>query len=563
VIRGAWSSKSPQSVHASEDTTVALRRMSCTVAHELHCRDRDSGLEIDTGDTLMATHSTWQNFGIASYPRLTENRTFDVVVVGGGITGLTAAYFLKLAGKTVCVLERDRLADVDTGHTTAHLTYVTDLRLNELARRFGKEAARLVWSGGAAAIETIESIADGESIDCEFRRVPGFLHAALGGEQDESDGLQQDYELAREFGFHASFVDSVPLIDKPGIRFSNQAKFHPRKYCAGLAQAIDGDGSAIFEQAEVTEATDNQQAVKVGGYDVRCQDLIIATHVPLMGKTGLVSATVMQSKLAPYSSYVIQARIPRGRVPEACFWDTSDPYHYLRVDAGEAADAGDRVIFGGEDHKTGQADDTDERFRRLTETLHTLLPEALVEQRWSGQVIATNDDLPYVGPTAERQYVATGFGGTGMTFGTLGAMILCDRILGNDNPWADLLDVNRKTLRGGAWNYLTENFDFPYYLVKDFFTPAEGQATSDVQRGEGKIIKLDGNLVACSRDERGELHMVSATCTHMGCRVGWNAAEKTWDCPCHGSRFHADGQVLAGPAETPLAPVAQAKATAR
>jgi glycine/D-amino acid oxidase-like deaminating enzyme/nitrite reductase/ring-hydroxylating ferredoxin subunit len=512
----------------------------------------------------MATHSTWQDFGIPSYPRLTENRSFDVVIVGGGITGLTAAYLLKLAGKTVCVLERDRLADVDTGHTTAHLTYVTDLRLNQLVSRFGREGARLAWSGGAAAIQTIESIADGESIDCEFRRVPGFLHAALQGQRDESDGLEQDYELARELGFHATWLDSVPLIDKPGIRFANQAKFHPRKYCAGLAQAIDGDGSAIFEQAEVSEATGKgPQVVKVGGLKVRCEHLIIATHVPLMGKTSIVPATIFQSKLAPYSSYVIEDEIPRGRVAEACFWDTSDPYHYLRVDAGAAADAGDRVIFGGEDHKTGQADDTDERFRRLTETLHTVLPEARVRQRWSGQVIATNDDLPYIGPTAERQYVATGFAGNGMTFGTLGAMILCDQVLGNDNPWSDLLDVSRKKLRGGTWNYLTENFDYPYYLVKDFFTPAEGKETSEVQRGEGKILKLDGQIVACSRDERGELHLVSATCTHMGCRVGWNAAEKTWDCPCHGSRFHADGQVLAGPAESPLEAVAQSKAHAR
>jgi glycine/D-amino acid oxidase-like deaminating enzyme/nitrite reductase/ring-hydroxylating ferredoxin subunit len=508
----------------------------------------------------MIPHSAWHDEPIPAYPRLREHRTFDVVVVGGGLTGLSTAYLLKLAGKTVGVLERNRLGAVDTGHTTAHLTYVTDLRLTKLAQNFGRDAARLVWAGGAAAINTIESIVDAESIDCEFQRIPGYLHASLQAEPGDQESLEKEYELVRELGFHAAYVDSVPLFDRPGIRFSNQAKFHPLKYLAGLAAAIEGDGSSIFEQSEVTEVVDEPLGVQVGGLRVNCQQLVIATHVPLMGKTSLLAATLFQTKLAPYSSYAIRAQVPSQTAAEASYWDTSDPYYYLRVDRG---DEGDWVIFGGEDHKTGQAADTDARYSRLSETLQRFLPAARIDRHWSGQVIETNDGLPYIGATAERQYVATGFAGNGMTLGTLAGMMICDQILGNENPWQDLFDVNRKPLRGGVWDYLRENFDYPYYLVKDLFGRPEGQSTRDVKRGEGKILNLDGKRVACSRDERGKTKLVSATCTHMGCLVHWNPAEKTWDCPCHGSRFHANGKVLAGPAETPLESAKQPAAKSR
>jgi glycine/D-amino acid oxidase-like deaminating enzyme/nitrite reductase/ring-hydroxylating ferredoxin subunit len=497
----------------------------------------------------MQSHSTWLDHPIRRFPPLKRNADFDVVVVGGGMTGLMSAYLLKRAGKTVCVLERDRLAEADTGHTTAHLTYVTDLRIGEIVRSFGRDAARLLWEGGASAIHTIEAIADAESIDCDLRRVPGFLHAAIHGTKDESDDLAREHELVRELGFHASFVESVPIFGRPGIRFSNQAKFHPRRFLARMAETIEGDGCAIFEQAEVKEVKDDPLTAKVGGHEVRCDHLVIATHVPLMGNTGLLPATIFQSKLAPYSTYVVRASVPAGALPEASFWDTSDPYYYLRVDR---TSDGDFVIFGGEDHKTGQAADTEEHFRRVAETLYKILPEAQIESRWSGQVIETNDGLPYIGQAAERQYVATGFVGNGLTFGTLAAMMLCDRILGKENPWQDLLDVNRRKLRGGAWHYVTENVDYPYYLVADRLKRPEARSIDDVEPGEGKVIRQDGQWIACSKDQLGNVHAVSATCTHMGCLVRWNGAERTWDCPCHGSRFAPDGKVLGGPAETPL-----------
>jgi glycine/D-amino acid oxidase-like deaminating enzyme/Rieske Fe-S protein len=500
----------------------------------------------------MKSHAYWLDQKIRTFPALNQHADFDVVVIGGGMTGLMTAYLLKRAGKRVCVLERDRLAEADTGHTTAHLTYVTDMRIGEVVRNFGRDAARLVWEGGAAAINTIEAIADSESIACDLRRVPGFLHAAIHGTEDETEDLEREHELVRELGFHASFVPSVPIFGKPGIRFSNQAKFHPRRFLAGLAEVIQEHGSAIFEKSEVTQVQDDPLAAKVGEHVVRCDHVVIATHVPLQGQTGIVPATIFQSKLAPYSTYVVRARVPSGTLPEASFWDTTNPYYYLRVDATAK---GDYVIFGGEDHKTGQAADTEECFRRVAETLYKVLPEARIESRWSGQVIETNDGLPYIGPTAERQYVATGFVGNGLTFGTLAAMMLCDRILGNDNPWQDLLDVNRKKIFGGALHYLKENVDYPYYLIADHLKRPAGRSIDDVQPGEGKVIRQDGQWIACAKDQRGNVHAVSATCTHMGCLVHWNGAERTWDCPCHGSRFTADGKVIGGPAETPLEPV--------
>jgi len=240
-------------------------------------------------------------------------------------------------------------------------------------------------------------------------------------------------------------------------------------------------------------------------------------------------------------------------MPEALFWDTSDPYTYIRID--RMADH-DRVIFGGEDHKTGQADDTAARFRALEKRARNMFPELDVTHRWSGQVVETNDGLPYIGETSEKQFAATGFAGNGTTFGTLAAMLARDAVLGLKNPWRELFDVGRTKIRGGVWDYVKENVDYPYYMIKDRFAGAEGSSLRQLRRGDGMILSLDGQKVAASRDEAGRVTLRSPTCTHMGCTVAWNGAERTWDCPCHGSRFRPDGEVLSGPAESPLEPIA-------
>jgi glycine/D-amino acid oxidase-like deaminating enzyme/nitrite reductase/ring-hydroxylating ferredoxin subunit len=501
----------------------------------------------------------WFDQELPTFAGVTRSGKFDVVVVGGGMTGITAAYLLKKAGKTVALVERDRFAQADTGHTTAHLTFVTDVRLTRLVKHFGEEHARAVWDAGQAGMQQIEEIATDNQIACDFRPVPGFLHASLAGKKDETKSLREEAALAQKLGFDAAFLPRVPFFDRPGVRFANQAKFHPLKYLSGLLKLIPGDGCEVYEHSDVTEFHERPHGVTANGHRLNCNYAVIATHVPLMGNSGLVSATFFQSKLAPYSSYAIGAALPKGAIPEASFWDTSDPYYYLRV---EKRTANDYAIFGGCDHKTGQDTKTDERFASLESMLLEHIPGAKPDRRWSGQVIETNDGLPYIGETAERQFVATGFAGNGMTFGTLAAIMARDAALRQKNPWQDLFSVTRKKLRGGTWDYVKENLDYPYYLVKDRLKWAEGQSLDEVKRGEGKIIKLDGQKVAAYRDKEGRTSTVSAVCTHMGCIVHWNQGEATWDCPCHGSRFHPNGEVLAGPAESPLEPVTPPKPAA-
>lgn len=290
----------------------------------------------------------------------------------------------------------------------------------------------------------------------------------------------------------------------------------------------------------------------VNGFTVTCGDIIIATHNPVIGAGSLAAATLFQTRLALYTSYVVAGRVARGQVPDALWWDTGDPYRYLRVQPG---DDHDLLIYGGEDHKTGQAADPRACHARLEGALAALVPGVEITHRWSGQVIETPDGLPFIGATADHQYSATGFAGNGLTFGTLGAMIITDAILGRSNPWSGLFEPGRGAVRKGLWEYIKENADYPYYMIRDRFAGAGSRSLRSVKRGHGMIVERDGRKVAVYRDAGGATTIRSATCTHMGCIVRWNAADRTWDCPCHGSRFTPRGGVLSGPAEAPLAEV--------
>ncbi len=486
-----------------------------------------------------------------TFPAIDRDIHVDVAIVGGGIMGVSAAYMLKKAGVTVALLERGQLGHAETGHTTAHLTYVTDSRLSQLIAKFGRDHAQAVWDAGNAALQFIGKTIQHEGIACEYLQVPGFLHLPRGVHVDrqEIDRLRQEAELASEFGFEATFLDSAPLVDRPGIRFEHQAEFHLLKYVYGLATKIPGDGSYIFENSEVREFRDDPMQVHANGASVTCRYIIIGTHVPLLGNNGLLSGAAFQSKLTGYSSYAIGAWIPKGIASPACFWDTHNSYDYVRIDPQPDRDY---VIYGGEDHKTGQVESTEQCYARIQQRLLSLLPQARLDHKWSGQVIESNDGLPFIGEIVPGQFVATGFGGNGITFSTVASMMACDAVVGKKNPWTDLFDVHRKKMLGGTWDYLKENKDYPYYLLKDRLKSAPDADPSGLKIGEGRIVKLNGKKAACYRDECGNVHAVSAVCTHMGCLVHFNSAEKTWDCPCHGSRFTPDGKVAAGPAEEPL-----------
>ena len=499
----------------------------------------------------VATQPYWiDSASLPVFRKIDHDEDVDVVIVGGGITGLTAAYLLTLEGRRVALLERGRCAQVDSALTTAHLTMVTDQRLPELVQRFGRDHARAVWDAGLAAIGQIDAIVGDLALDCDFSWVPGILHSPLGREAEEKElrAFDEEARLAAELGFDATLVNHVPFAGGPGLRFDGQARFHPRKYLAGLARAIVERGGMIFEHSAAEEFSEAPLSVTANGHTLRCRDIVIATHTPLVGNTGMVSATLMQTKLALYTSYAIAGRVAKGAVPDALFWDTGDPYHYLRLEPRSDHDV---VIFGGKDHKTGQVSDTGERFACLEQKLASMINAVSVTHRWSGQVIETPDGLPYIGETAAHQFAGTGYSGNGMTFGTLSGMMAADHITGRTNPWSALFDPNRKTL-SGLWDYLTENKDYPYYMIRDRFAGADGKSVRSVPRGGGKVLDLDGQKVAVSRDARGGVTRKSAVCTHMGCLVDWNDAERTWDCPCHGSRFKPDGAVISGPAESPL-----------
>ena len=501
----------------------------------------------------MKPNSYWiDSAPIKSFPRLQSDLTVDVLVVGAGITGITTTYLLRKAGISVALTERERVASVDTGHTTAHLTYITDTGLEKLVKDFGRDHAQAVWDAGAAAIAEIDSIVSKEEIECDFSRAPGFLHVPVFGKSRDldSDDLKREAELARDLGFDADFIQAVPVFDVPGVRYANQAKFHPRKYLRRLVEVISGDGSHIFEHSAAEEFDSERRRANVNGHWISFDRVVIATNNPLVGLGEVSSAMLLQTKLSLYSSSVLGARIPTGSLPIALFWDTADPYHYLRVDRHTEFDY---AVFGGEDYKTGQVTDTEKCYTHLANKLRGFAPRAEIDHRWSGQVIMTNDGLPYIGQNAEAQFIATGYCGNGITFGTLAAMMACDWINGRKNPWSQLFEVDRKPIKAGAWDYLHENADYPYYMIKDRLQRPEADSVRDLKPGDGMIVKSKSGKVAAHRDSNGKVHKVSAICTHMGCVVRWNPAEHTWDCPCHGSRFKPTGEVIAGPAEEPLA----------
>jgi glycine/D-amino acid oxidase-like deaminating enzyme/nitrite reductase/ring-hydroxylating ferredoxin subunit len=501
----------------------------------------------------MDTRPLWFDADIPSFPGLSGDLVVDTLIIGGGITGVTTAHLLAAAGVKVALVERESLAVRDTGHTTAHLTYMTDTRLSHLAATNSPAAARIAWEAGAAAMGFIRRTVESLAIDCAFSIIPGYLAADRGSLlEHESSILQQEAELARKLGFEVTYLEQDPVYSLPGIRFPGQMKFQPRSYLAAVLSEAVHKGALVHEDTEVTSFRDGH--VIANGHRISYNHVIIATHVPMQGESGTLGAALFQTKLALYSTYAIAAKSPHGRLEEMIWSDTADPFNYLRIDHHED---GDIAILGGEDHKTGNCDDTTDCFDRLNERIMEIIPDALVTHRWSGQVVETMDGLPFIGQTRERQFIATGFSGNGMTFGTVAAMMARDAVLGIENPWTDTFTPSRKSI-STLGEFLSENADYPARLVADRFRVPEERVTSLIAC-RGKVIELDNGPVAAYRDEEGTVHLHTAICPHLGCIVAWNRAEKTWDCPCHGSRFRATGEVIAGPAEQNLKPVPRGK----
>jgi glycine/D-amino acid oxidase-like deaminating enzyme/nitrite reductase/ring-hydroxylating ferredoxin subunit len=468
--------------------------------------------------------------------------TVDVVVVGGGITGLTAAVLLKAAGKTVAVVEARRVAEGVTGYTSAHLTEVVDCSFGTLLSHFGEDGARKAVEGQRAALSTIAGFVSDRGIECGFRRVPGFYYTDRSADVDD---VREEFEAARRLGLDVSLTTDVPLPFpvKAALRFENQARFHVREYLLPLLESIPGEGSFVFEDTRVVDIEDGTPSlVKTERGDITATDVVMATHVPL-------NRLFLQTKVAHYRSYVLGCRIA-ALVGDALYWDTDDPYHYTRI---AEIDGTRLLIVGGEDHKVGQEEDTEARFEALLDYARERFSVREVAYRWSAQVAEPVDGLPYLGrnSASSHVYVGTGYSGTGLTFGTLAAMIASDLILGRENPWVDVFDATRIKPLAGAKQFVAENVDFPAHLVGDRLKRSDG-SLDELAPGQGKLLELDGKKRAVFRDESGSVRILDPVCPHMGCLVAFNEAEKSWDCPCHGSRFDTEGEVIDGPAVTGL-----------
>ncbi|MET0340964.1 MAG: FAD-dependent oxidoreductase [Polyangiales bacterium] len=470
----------------------------------------------------------------------------DVIVIGAGITGLSTAYHLLRAGRSVLVLDKGQIGSGETGRTTAHLATGLDDHYTELARIHGHRGARLAAESHAAAIDSIAEVVAREGIACDFSRVDGYLFA---GSPRDHRLLEQELEAARRVGLDVAACDAAPLpfASGPAVRFANQAQLQPLAYLEGLARAVRAAGGLIRTGVRV-ERVEEGTPVRVhvdGGAVATAGALVVATNSPI------VDVFAMHTKQAAYRSYVIALPIPKGSVARALYWDTLDPYHYLRL-AGDD----DVLILGGEDHKVGQSDAPEEAWTRLERWARDRFPGAgAVAQRWSGQVWEPADGLAFIGRnpgTAKNVFICTGDSGNGMTHGTIAGLLLTDLICERTNPWRDLYDPSRKIVQPrAAREFVRENLNVAM-AYGDWLKPAQ-KRVAEIEPGHGAVVRRGAHRVALYVDERGVEHACSAVCPHLGGLVSWNRAERSWDCPCHGSRFDPYGRVLTGPAKRDLA----------
>ena len=502
------------------------------------------------------TTSVWMETELPQFSPLDRDLRVNVCIVGAGIAGMTCAYLLARTGRSIVVIDDGPIAGGETGRTTAHLTNALDDRYYEIERIHGAEGARIAAASHAAAIDRVEQIASLEEIDCDFERLDGYLF--LGGDSKKEE-LDRELKATRKAGLATELVDKVPVDFYdfgPALKFPRQAQFHPLKYLNGLTRAILRDGGKIYcgTHAEKIEDGEPAKVTTADGYVITADNIIVATNTPVN------DWLIIHSKQAAYRTYVLGCRVPKGAVPRGLYWDTPDPYHYIRLqdapsDDGRGADS-EILIVGGEDHKTGQANDQDERFACLEKWARDRFPMIQsVDYRWSGQIMEPVDYMGYIGrnPGSDRHiFVATGDSGNGMTHGMIAGILLTDLVLGLKNPWAALYDPSRVKL-GATPEYVKENVNVAEQY-KDWLTQGDVSDEKEIEPGEGAVIRRGSKKIAVYRDDKGVVHERSAVCTHLYCIVDWNATEKTWDCPCHGSRFDPYGRVVNGPAISPLQP---------
>jgi glycine/D-amino acid oxidase-like deaminating enzyme/nitrite reductase/ring-hydroxylating ferredoxin subunit len=509
-----------------------------------------SGEDKKMKPTSGTTLSVWA--ATTAEPRLSplnKDASAHVCIIGAGIAGLTTGYLLAKEGKHVVVLDDGPIGGGMTARTTAHLTNALDDRFYELERLFGEEGSRLAAQSHTSAIDRVEKIIQDEKIDCEFERLDGYLFIPPDG---KIKVLEDELAAAHRAGLtEVTRLERAPLDSfdtGPCLHFPRQAQFHPLKYLAGLTQAIEAAGGDIFTGSHA-DRIDEGKVTTTTGYTIAADSIVVATNSPVNDRV------TIHTKQAPYTTYVIGARVAKGSVPTMLLWDAPDdlwqPYHYIRI---EKQDDSDVLVVGGEDHKTGQKHDGSQRWGKLEQWTRNRFPVEQIEFRWSGQVMEPIDGLAFIGrnPGDENIYIATGDSGVGMTHGTIAGILLTDLIMSRKNPWTELYDPSRKTLVA-AKDFAQENLNVAAQYA-DTLTPGEISSIDEVVKGDGAILRKGLSKIAVHRDEQGTIHSMSAVCVHLGCIVTWNGSEKTWDCPCHGSRFDALGSPINGPANKNLPP---------
>lgn len=480
------------------------------------------------------------------FPVLEGNRDVDVCIVGAGICGLTCAYTLAKAGKSVVVLDKGAIGGGQTARTTAHLTWALDDRYFDLEKMFGKKGAKLAAESHNAAIDYIEKIVLAEKIDCDFERVNGYLFVPP---KDPKDVLDKELKAIKHTGLKIKKLDNFKVTDSfnlgPCLEFENQGQFHILKYLQGLTKAIINHGGEIFSHTHVKKVEEG--VVKTSSHKIKAKSVIVTTCTPVNDRY------MIHTKQAAYRTYVIAAGIPKDTVPKALYWDTPDPYHYFRLQKNLFNPTFDWLIIGGEDHRTGQENADEIKYGHLEDWARERFPSmGPVEYKWSGQVFEPVDSLAYIGqnPHDKHIYIATGDSGNGLTHGTISGILIPDLILGIKNPWKELYKPSRKTLTA-APDFIEENFN-TMTQYRDWLTPGNVKKIESLGTDQGVILRKGLKKLAVYKDKQGKLHTHSAVCPHLGGIVRWNEGEKSWDCPCHGSRFDALGRVITGPANSNL-----------
>ena len=512
---------------------------------------------IDSNITSGVNKSFWvANVQPIIFEKLQQNLETEVLVIGGGISGLTTAYCLLREGIRVILVEDGYIGSGESGRTTAHISNALDDRYTEIEKTFGSKKAMLAADSHTRAIEWINRTVINENIDCDLKRVPGYLF--LSG-NDRKETLEEEYQATTRAGLHTQILNHIPDIQaeegKWCIKFPEQGQFHPMKYYRGLADAIIRNGGKIYTETKAEEIS--KDGAKANWYEIKAKHVVVATNVPIN------DLFTIHTKQWPYRTYVIAMTVPKGTLPYSLWWDTdyqnskwpSPPYHYVRLQEFDSTN--DLLISGGEDHKTGQADEEnipeENRYLKLIDWTRKRFPavQSLV-YKWSGQVMEPVDYMAYIGknPGDDNVYIITGDSGNGITHGTIGGILVTDLIAGRENPWAELYDPSRIPVKA-AGTYLQEAGNMARQYV-DWLSDGDVKEANDLNPGQGGIISSGLKKFAVYRDEQNNLHAFTAVCPHMKGILQWNAEEKSFDCPVHGSRFTTDGKVINGPAISDL-----------